>query len=92
MLDRTTPDLQAVAARLTAELRATATPSARVQRLWAVGCALRGRAPEAELHALLIGCAQRSGLTAALGRHGREDVEHVVRWALLGRDPFGADQ
>jgi hypothetical protein len=33
--------------------------------------------------------ARDTGLTADLGRHGDEDVEHVIRWGLLNRDPFG---
>jgi hypothetical protein len=30
-----------------------------------------------------------SGLRADLGRHADEDLEHVIRWGLLARDPFG---
>ena len=30
-----------------------------------------------------------AGLLAALGKHGRSDIEHVIAWALRGHDPFG---
>ena len=32
--------------------------------------------------------ARDTGLTADLGRHGAVDVEHVVRWASRGMNPF----
>jgi hypothetical protein len=32
--------------------------------------------------------ARDSGLIADLGRHGAEDLEHVLQWGLRGFDPF----
>ena len=84
-----TLDLHAVETRLVAELRAPTPLPARVRRLWAVGCALRGHASDDEARGVLIASARRSGLIAALGKHGRSDIEHVIAWALRGHDPFG---
>jgi hypothetical protein len=33
--------------------------------------------------------ARATGITADLGRHGDEDVAHIIRWAFLNRNPFG---
>ena len=30
-----------------------------------------------------------AGLTAQLGRHGEQDIRHVIDWAIKGHDPFG---
>ncbi len=39
---------------------------------------------ETEFHRI----ADESGLTAAIGRHAREDLQHVIRWAWRGWNPF----
>jgi hypothetical protein len=56
----------------------------RLRRLWALVKLL----PVDVQHAWGIAAAKNSGLTAALGKHGESGVDHVVRWAVLGRDPF----
>jgi hypothetical protein len=33
--------------------------------------------------------AIETGLLADLGRHGEEDIAHVISWALRDMDPFG---
>jgi hypothetical protein len=39
---------------------------------------------ETQFHRL----ADESGLTAAIGRHAREDLQHVISWAWRGWNPF----
>jgi hypothetical protein len=68
------------------------TPKERLRLLWRVAQAARGKACEAELRRQFLDRARKSGLTAAIGRHGEEDVAHVVNWALRGRDPWGSTE
>ena len=82
-------------ARLAIDLRTPASLRERLRLVWHFGRAARGRLPDDELRRLLMSAANRSGLTADLAsfhkreRWAREDVAHVVRWAMLDRDPFG---
>jgi hypothetical protein len=39
-----------------------------------------------------ITLAAEAGLLADLGRHGHDDILHVIRWARRGLDPFGGNQ
>ena len=64
-------------------------PKDRVRALWAAVVAARDLGASDVIENAFIELAQELGLEADLGRHGAEDVRHVVRWGLLGRDPFG---
>ena len=64
----------------------------RLRRFWRVAMSARGKAPDAELRQVFMASARKSGLVAAaqaVSRHGEEDVQHVLDWALKGRDPWG---
>jgi hypothetical protein len=72
----------------------------RVQWLWSYAKASRGVAASDVLQAEFMQLAIEVGLISANGYwmpndvrtserwHGREDIEHVIRWALHGLDPF----
>jgi hypothetical protein len=80
---RPSPELAVIAARLSTELRnAALTPTDRLRRLWFVAAAAHDCGPPGLLVEVFVGAARRAGLK-------REDVEHVVRWAFLRRDPWG---
>jgi hypothetical protein len=64
------------------------TLSERIQTLWAAVYAARTLGAADIVAAAFIGLAENTGLVADLGRHGAEDVAHVVRWAMRGLDPF----
>jgi hypothetical protein len=60
----------------------------RLVALWGFAKAARGLGERNLLEEQFIKAAHRSGLVRDLGRHGEEDVRHVVSWALLGQNPF----
>jgi hypothetical protein len=64
----------------------------RLRLLWQAVKAARGKTDDAELRRQFLDRATKSGLVAALGRHGKEDVDHVIRWGLLDRDPWPAGE
>jgi hypothetical protein len=81
---RPSPELAVIAARLATELcSADLTPTERLRRLWFVAAAARDCGPPDLLVKVFVAAARRAGLY-------RGDVEHVVRWALLRRDPWGS--
>lgn len=61
---------------------------ARLRDLWAAVVAARdfaaGDVVQAEFETLAI----ETGLAAELGGRARDDVAHVIRWALLDQNPF----
>jgi hypothetical protein len=71
----------------------------RVRILWAAAKAAR-RLPAADVRAVFMALAVESNLIDRLGRwtgddvradvrrHGAQDVEHVIAWALRGWNPF----
>jgi hypothetical protein len=78
----------------------TAPTKERVETLWAYAKHSRGLAARDVLHDAFMRLAIEAGLIGADGwwlprdvrasicRHGREDIEHVISWALLGQNPF----
>lgn len=86
MTTRSNPTAQAYA---TAQARGA---KVRLRLLWQAVKATRGKADDAELRRQFLDRATRSGLVAALGWHGKEDVDHVIRWGLLDRDPWPAGE
>lgn len=62
-----------------------------LQAFWQEVKAIRESGPAAELEATLMEAARKSGLIKAvneMSRHGEEDVRHVIRWGLAGRNPW----
>jgi hypothetical protein len=65
----------------------------RLRLFWELAKGARGKAPDAELRRQFLERARTSGLIAAahaVGHHGHEDVEHILDWALRGKDPWGS--
>ncbi|HZM11096.1 MAG TPA: hypothetical protein VFC15_12885 [Candidatus Limnocylindrales bacterium] len=60
----------------------------RLRALWRDVKAARGQCTDEIIAAKFCALAGKSGLTAALGRYGEEDIAHVVSWALRGMNPF----
>jgi hypothetical protein len=78
----------------------TAPTKRRVQTLWAYAKHSRDLAASDVLHDAFMQLAIDAKLIGATGwwlprdvrdsirRYGREDIDHVIRWALFGQDPF----
>jgi hypothetical protein len=72
---------------------------ARIRALWAAAKKARGIGPADQVHAAFMALAIETNLIDARGywtgsdvrdyvrRHGREDVAHVITWALRGWNP-----
>jgi hypothetical protein len=60
----------------------------RVRILWSYAKAARGCGSADVVIEEFTTLADATGLTADLGWHGREDVSHVLHWALSDRNPF----
>jgi hypothetical protein len=62
----------------------------RIQSLWAAVAttADMNAATSDVLEIEFLKLAQQTGLIADLGTHGIADVKHVIRWALVDRNPF----
>ena len=76
-----------------------APTKARIRVLWAAAKKARNDAPTGELMAAFMALAVETGLIDGAGnwgadiresrrRYGGQDVEHVLRWALRGWNPF----
>jgi hypothetical protein len=77
-----------------------ATTKQRTQALWAYCKHSRDLAASDVLHDAFMTLAVEAGLIDANGswlpkdvrtsirRNGREDIEHLISWALLGQNPF----
>jgi hypothetical protein len=71
------------------------TVKIRLRLFWELAKGARSKAPDAELRRQFLERARTSGLISAahsLSRHGQEDVEHVMDWALRGLDPWGTGE
>jgi hypothetical protein len=69
-------------------LNSKSSTKEKLQFFWAMATACREVAPRDALEREFMRLASRSGLMAELGRHGRDDCEHVLRWALRNQNPF----
>jgi hypothetical protein len=90
--------LTRVLARLADETQRAKPVSERIRGFWTVVMAARHTLDHEIIEPEFMRFARESRLIADLDRHGREhgrgqygdeDVRHVLRWGLLGRDPFG---
>jgi hypothetical protein len=64
----------------------------RLRKLWLTAMAARDKGDHTDLRRQFIEYARTSGLIADIGRHGEEDVRHVVDWGLRGMNPWGTGE
>ena len=60
----------------------------RLRRLWAGVVTARDLGTSDIVEGEFFRLAHETGLFADLGRHADEDLRHVIRWAMLDRNPF----
>jgi hypothetical protein len=60
----------------------------RLRILWAGVLAARDLGATDLIEAEFGALALDTGIHADLGRHADEDIRHVIRWAMLGQNPF----
>jgi hypothetical protein len=60
----------------------------RLRALWAAVIVARDLAATDVVEQEFLELAQQIGLATDLGRHADDDLRHVVRWAMLNRNPF----
>jgi hypothetical protein len=60
----------------------------RVRTLWAGVAAARGLAATDVIETEFLALARDTGLATQLGRHADSDLRHVIRWAMIGMNPF----
>jgi hypothetical protein len=60
----------------------------RARNFWSAVKAARDLGAVDVVEAGFAQLAAETGLSADLGRHGGETIEHLARWALLKRNPF----
>src|SRR3954463_1309568 len=63
---------------------------ARMRAFWAGCAAAADLAAVDQVEADFLDLAYSTGLAADVGAHADEDLRHVIRWALRGWYPFGA--
>jgi hypothetical protein len=79
------PRLVRCAEQLVAEAQST---KQQTRVIWAAAKSGRGLAANELIKSEFIALANRCGVIAARGRYVRDDVRHVIRWALRGWNPF----
>jgi hypothetical protein len=62
--------------------------SERLRTFWAAVVAARDLAASDVVEQEFADLAEQTGLARDLGNHADEDLRHVVRWAMLDRNPF----
>ena len=62
--------------------------SNRIRNLWAAVVAARDLGASDVIEDEFTRLAGEMGLARDLGRHADETLRHVIRWAMLGRNPF----
>ena len=60
----------------------------QIRLFWAMAVAAKNAASSDVLAIEFTALANDTGLTSDLGRHGAEDIAHVLTWALRGQCPF----
>jgi hypothetical protein len=60
----------------------------RLRALWAAVAAARDLGASDVVEDKFFQSASDIGLVADLGRHADTDLRHVIRWAMLGMNPF----
>jgi hypothetical protein len=60
----------------------------RLRNLWAAVVAARHLAASDQIENEFMQVARAAGFETDLGRHADGDLRHVIRWAMLGQNPF----
>ena len=60
----------------------------RLRNFWAAVFAARDLAACELVENEFLQVARDAGLAIDLGRHADDDLRHVIRWAILGQNPF----
>jgi hypothetical protein len=60
----------------------------RLRTLWAGVTAAGDLAAADAIQVEFMTLARDTGLAADLGHHADADLRHVIRWAMLGQNPF----
>jgi hypothetical protein len=60
----------------------------RLRNFWAAVFAARDLAACELVENEFLQVARDAGLAIDLGRHADDDLRHVIRWAMLGQNPF----
>jgi hypothetical protein len=60
----------------------------RLRNLWAAVVAARHLAASDQIENEFMQVALDAGFETDLGRHADDDLRHVIRWAMLGQNPF----
>jgi hypothetical protein len=61
----------------------------RLKDFWAAVVAARNLGASDVIEGEFIRLAHDTGLARDLGHHAEHDLRHVIRWAMLDRNPFG---
>jgi hypothetical protein len=85
------PLLDTILESVRADLALPLPPHKRIRLFWAGVMAARDLAATDIITHEFTAIATASGLQTAIGRHGDDDLDHVLRWALRGLDPLGTD-
>jgi hypothetical protein len=72
-----------------AELDRSKPVADRIRIFWAAVVAARSLAATDIVRDEFNQLANDVGLFADLGKHAEETIEHVIRWGLFARNPFG---
>src|SRR5262249_24134028 len=80
--------LAGVTAYVRPRLKRGNTIGDRLRTLWAAVVAARDLAACDVVEDEFLRLASDTGLMADLGRHADTDVRHVMRWAMIGMNPF----
>jgi hypothetical protein len=86
--DTAIPPLEKVLRKLRPLLARDTSIKDRLQTFWSYLVEARELGSSDVIADEFLEAAQGSGLTRHLGRHGAEDIDHVVRWGLRGWNPF----
>ena len=60
----------------------------RLRTLWAGVAAARDLGAADVIEDEFLALARSTGVAGELGRHAEADLRHVIRWAMLGQNPF----
>jgi hypothetical protein len=60
----------------------------RLRSLWAGVVAARDLAATDVIEDEFLALAFASGLARDLGQHAADSIRHIIRWGLLGQNPF----
>jgi hypothetical protein len=60
----------------------------RLHTLWAGVAAARDLGAADVIQAEFLALAHNTGLAGDLGHRADADLRHVIRWAMLGQNPF----